>query len=338
MSEDPTTTDLTWCYHVRSSDEGVSGRLEQRPAPIARDREVVIRVSHSSINYKDAIGALGRAPILRNLPMVAGIDAVGDVVSSRSPVVPVGTRAVVTGFGLGEDIDGGYSQLVRIPAEWVVPLDTGGSTLSNWEAMALGTAGLTSALAIARLEQHGLTPGEHPVAVTGAGGGSGALAVAMLAGLGHDVVAFTGSHGARELLADLGAAEVRGRPDVSDTKPLGSAQWAGAVDTVGGPVLGWLTRTLAPGGSVASFGNAAGNETPMSVLPFILRSVNVLGVNTGWFDDDLRRELWRRMAGDLRPAHLDRIADTVPLSGLEPAMHRLLDGDVTGRLVVDIDS
>lgn len=299
--------------------------------PATSTGDVLIRVEHSSLNYKDALAASGSAPVLRRHPLTLGIDAAGTVTQSEDPRHRVGDRVVVTGFGLSEDHDGGWADWMRVPGDWAVRLPEG---LAGEDSMAFGTAGLTAALAIHRLEEHGLQAGHGPVAVTGASGGSGMLAVAMLAGLGHEVVAISGSPDAHDLLRRLGAAEVEERPDVSALRPLESARWAGAVDCVGGAPLAWLLSTTRPGGSVATFGNTAGNELPGSVLPFILRAVNLLGVNTGYFDPELRTLLWHRLAGDLRPSRLAEIARTEPLSEVLTLVTDLLAGRISGRVVL----
>lgn len=301
--------------------------------PETSSGEVLVRVEHSSLNFKDALAATGTAPVLRRHPLTLGIDAAGTVVESGDDRHAVGDPVVITGFGMSEDHDGGWADWVRVPGDWLVRTPDG---LTGEEAMGLGTAGLTAALAIHRLEEHGLRPGDGPVAVTGASGGSGMLAVAMLAGLGHEVVAISGSPASHDLLRRLGAASVEDRPDVSALRPLAGARWAGAVDCVGGAPLAWLLSGTRPGGSVATFGNAAGNDLPASVLPFILRAVNLLGVNTGWFDPDLRARLWGRLATDLRPAHLAEIARTEPLDDVVALAGALLDGRVTGRIVLEV--
>jgi len=309
--------------------EWVEGPLDPETSP----GEVLVRVKHSSLNFKDALAATGRAPVLRRHPLTLGIDAAGMVVESTDERHAVGDRVVVTGFGMSEDHDGGWADWLHVPGDWLVRLP---EALTGEQAMGLGTAGLTAALAIHRLEEHGLRPGDGPVAVTGASGGSGMLAVAMLAGLGHEVVAISGSADSHDLLGRLGAAAVEGRPDVSALRPMASARWAGAVDCVGGAPLAWLLSTTRPGGSVATFGNAAGNDLPGSVLPFILRAVNLLGVNTGWFDPDLRSRLWERLATDLRPQGLEEIARTEPLDDALTLSESLLDGRVTGRVVLEV--
>lgn len=326
---------ISRCYRVVATEDGVRGGFAEVPVEQIGTGGVLIRARYSSINYKDALAATGRAPILRNLPQNAGIDVIGVVEESDHPDVPVGSRALVTAYGLGEDVDGGYSQWVRVPSEWVVRPP---EALTDIETMALGTAGLTSALAIARLEQAGLRPGRGPVAVTGASGGTGSLAVAMLARLGYEVTAFSGKDSAREMLLACGATTVEGRPPVAEqTRPLESARWAGALDSVGGETLGWLIRTLQRDASVATFGNAGGNEFASSVMPFILRAVNVLGVNTGYFDERLRRELWQRMSTDMRPNSLEALTRVVPFGDVEHWFEKFLAGQVTGRIVVEID-
>lgn len=306
----------------------VHGELD----PATSTGEVLIRVQYSSLNYKDALAASGDAPILRRHPLTLGIDAAGIVEHSQDPRHRAGDLVVVTGFGMSEDHDGGWADWLRVPGDWVVRLPEG---LQAEDAMRYGTAGLTAALAIHRLEAHGLAPGAGPVAVTGASGGSGMLAVAMLAGLGHEVVAISGSADSHEMLQRIGATSVEDRPEVSSLRPLGRARWAAAVDCVGGAPLAWLLSTTRPGGSVATFGNAAGNNLPGSVLPFILRAVNLLGVNTGYFDPALRAHLWHRLAGDLRPGTLATIGRTEALSHVMALGTQLLDGRITGRVVLD---
>lgn len=312
-----------------SAPEWVRGPLDPQTSP----GDVLVRVEHSSLNFKDALAATGRAPVLRQHPLTLGIDAAGTVVESADPRHAVGDRVVVTGFGMSENHDGGWADWVQAPGGWLVTLP---ETLTTEQSMRLGTAGLTTALAIHRLEEHGLRPGDGPVAVTGASGGSGMLAVAMLSGLGHEVVAISGRAANHDLLRQLGATAVEDRPDVTALRPLGKARWAGAVDCVGGAPLAWLLAGIRPGGSVATFGNAAGNDVPASVLPFILRAVNLLGVNTGWFDDDLRVRLWHRLATDLRPAALDQIARTDSLDDVLRLSEELLDGRVTGRIALEV--
>lgn len=325
---------MTHAYRV--SDAGAAAQRVEVPVAELGGGEVLIDTRWSSLNYKDALALTGAGKVVRRAPLVIGTDAVGVVAESGDDRYRAGDPVVVTGFGLCEDHDGGLAGYTRVPGDWVVPLSGSDEALSLQEAAILGTAGLTSALAIHRLEVSGVTPASGPVAVTGASGGTGSLAVAMLAGLGYEVTAFTGKREAHDLLTRLGATEVLDRPPVSQTRPLESARWAGAVDCVGGPVLAWLTRTAARDGVIATFGNTAGIDLSTTVLPFILRGISLLGVNTGWFDDELRRRLWRRMATDLRPADLAAIGQTVPFDEVLPAAGRVLDGQVIGRIVVDI--
>jgi acrylyl-CoA reductase (NADPH) len=318
------------------ADAGLGhGELTEVPVAEIGSGELLLRASHSSVNYKDALAASGRGKVVRRFPLIGGIDVVGQVVESADPAYMPGDQVLVTGFGLSEDHDGGYAQWVRVPSAWAVRLPEG---LTPWESMALGTGGLTAALAIHRLEANGLRPGQGQVAVTGATGGVAGLAIGMLARLGYETVALTRATDADGYLRSIGAASVEQvpAPDLSASKPLDSARWAGAVDSVGGQSLAWLIRTMARGGSIAAFGNAGGHELPTSVLPFILRAVNLLGINTGYFDDALRHQLWARMATDLRPDHLDQTTSTISLDELPQGFNALLNGTVRGRLVVDL--
>lgn len=294
--------------------------------------DVLIKVEYSCLNYKDALAATGVGRIVRTFPLTLGIDAAGVVVESQDPRHKPGDRVVVTGFGLSEQHDGGWADYLRVPGDWPIHLD---ESMSTEQAMQFGTAGLTSALAVHRLQKCGLTPDQGPVAVTGASGGSGILAVAMLAGLGFEVVALSGSSESHDLLTKMGAAEVEGRPDTSNLRPMSKARWAGAIDCVGGAPLAWLLSTTKPGGSVAAFGNAAGNELNTTVIPFILRAINLLGITSAHFDPALRTRIWERMASDLRPAQLDEVCRTEPLSDVQRLVRELLDGKITGRVVLD---
>ena len=294
--------------------------------------EVLLRASFSSVNYKDALAATGAGKIMRRFPMTGGIDVSGEVAASTDPRFREGDRVLVTGYGMSEDHDGGYSQWVRVPADWVVPLPSG---LSLWEAMGIGTAGLTAALSVHRMEANGLRPENGPVVVTGATGGVGSLAVDVLAGMGYEVTAVTGKDEEHDFLRRLGAKSVLSRHDLRmGERPLEKALWAGAVDPVGGELLSWLTRTTLQHGSIASCGLAGGTVLNTSVMPFILRSVNLLGINTGYFSMDLRRELWERLAGDMRPRYLEEISQTIDMEQLPDIFGQFLQGSSKGRIVV----
>ena len=321
-------------FQLAETAEGVRGGFTTVPVGELGRGELLIRASLSSVNYKDALAATGRGKVARRLPLVGGIDVAGAVETSDDPRFTPGERVLVTGFGLSEDCDGGYAEWVRVPADWAVPVPVG---MTDWEAMALGTAGITSALAVHELESNGVRPGDGPVVVTGATGGSGSLAVSMLAGLGYDVTAVTGNAARTDYLQQLGASRILPRPEVPERpRPLESAEWAGAVDCVGGQTLAWLIRTMRRHGVIATFGNAGGNDLPTSVLPFILRGVRLIGVNTGYFDNQLRHALWQRMAGDLRPSALDTIARTVGFDDLPASLESLVEGANTGRVVVEL--
>ncbi len=297
--------------------------------------EVTIRVAYSSINYKDALAATGAGRIVRRFPCIGGIDLAGHVLASRDPRFRAGDPVLATGFDLGVAHHGGYAELARLPADWVIPLPTG---LSLFEAMALGTAGFTAALAIRRMEDNGLAPGNGPVIVTGATGGVGSLAIDMLAGLGYHVVALTGKASARDYLLDLGAAEVlpRAALDLAHLRPLDAARWAGAVDTLGGPVLAWLCSTMRQAGTIASVGLAASPALETTVMPFILRGVSLLGVDSGYIGQPVRGELWSRLGADLKPRHLDAVSQRVGLDSLPGMFGAFLDARVRGRVVVAI--
>ena len=296
--------------------------------------EVVIRVAYSGVNYKDALAATGAGKVIRRFPCVGGVDAAGVVVSPSDVRFKAGDEVIVTGYGMGVDHDGGFAEYVRVPADWVVPLPQG---LTLFEAMAIGTAGFTAALAIHRLEQNDLKPENGKVLMTGATGGVGSLAIQMLAQLGYHVVALTGKDSEHDYLKSLGAAEILSRKDfVMGTRPLEKAQWAGALDAVGGETLAWLTRTMLQGGAIASFGNAGGFELHTTVMPFILRGVRLIGVDSAATAMPLRRIIWQRLSTDLRPKLLAQAVRTVPFTQLPEVFPQLLQGKLRGRTVVGI--
>lgn len=313
----------------------VEGRLEDLDLEDLSPGEVVIRAAFSSINYKDALAMTGAGKIMRRFPLVGGIDVSGIVEQSVDERFRPGDRVVVTGCGLSEDHDGGYAEVVRSPGDWVVPLPDG---LTLFESMAIGTAGFTAALAIDRMEANGQTPGGGRIVVTGATGGVGSLAIDMLSTLGYDVVAFTGKEAARDYLSELGAGEVMLRGQVEmGARPLEKALWGGAIDNLGGDVLSWLIRATSPCGNVASIGLAASPALEATVMPFILRGVNLLGINSVYVSREHRVATWHRLATDLKPRRLDAIAHrTVSFDELMPVFGEYIEGTVTGRTVVRI--
>lgn len=297
--------------------------------------DVVIRVSHSCINYKDALAATGVGRILRSYPLNGGIDLAGTVESSTDERFSRGQRVLVTGGGLSETRDGGYSEYARVPGDIVIALPV---ELSNLEAMQIGTAGFTAALGIHRMEQNGQQPDMGPIVVTGATGGVGSIAVDMLSGLGYEVVAVTGKAEQSAYLTEIGASRILLRDQIDFGKrPLEKTLWGGALDNLGGDHLAWLTRTVDYGGNIASIGLAASPALNTTVMPFILRAVSLLGINSVDTPRALRLDVWRRISTDLAPRHLDRIGRrTVRFSELPGCFQAYLDGEITGRVVVEI--
>ena len=301
------------------------------------DGDVLVKVSYSSVNYKDALATIPKGQVARTSPLVPGIDLAGDVVESASEEVSQGQEVIVHGYDLGVAHHGGFSEFARVPAEWVIPLPNG---LSKRQAMALGTAGYTAALSVHLLEQQrGLSAGDGPVLVTGATGGVGSTAVGILAARGYEVVASSGKESEHDYLLELGATEILSRAETSaeSERPMERARWAAAIDPVGGATLAYLLRTLRPGGAVASSGNTGGIALKTTVLPFILRGVALLGADSVNTPMELRRHVWQHLAGDMRPNGLDEsISREVELGGLEQVLERILDGGVRGRTVVNV--
>ncbi len=297
--------------------------------------EVLVRVQYSSLNYKDALSASGNHGVTRHYPHTPGIDAAGVVMTSSVPAFSPGDPVVVMRGELGTNVPGGYGQYVRVPAEWVTALPEG---LTLKESMAYGTAGFTAAMSVHRLEAYGIQPEDGEILVTGATGGVGIFSVFMLARDGYRVVAATGKTGERALLEKMGAAEVIARDEVNDTsgKALLSARWAGAVDTVGGNFLATALRATKPGGCVTACGNAASPELHMTVFPFILRGVALLGVDISHVPPALWAELWGRIADPWKVNALDAIIRETPLAALPTEIDRILRGGQVGRVVVNL--
>ena len=322
-------------FRIHEIDRKILARMERLSLDDLAPGEVVVRVQWSDINYKDALAATGAGRILRKYPLVGGIDLAGVVESSQDPRCKPGDAVLVTGCGLSEVHDGGYAEYARLKGEWVIPMPAG---LDGRTAMSLGTAGFTAALAIHRMEHNGQAPQNGPVVVTGATGGVGSIAIDMLAGRGYEVVAVTGKAESADYLKSLGASQVLLRGEVDHGKrPMESARWAGAIDNVGGETLAWLTRTVDNWGNIASIGLTGGAELHTTVMPFIIRGVNLLGINSAATLRPTRLAVWGRIATDLKPRHLDRIAArTIAFDELPGAFQAYLDGTVTGRTVVKI--
>jgi len=320
------------------SDDGkaVQSRIVDMQLDELDAGEVVIRTAYSSVNFKDALAATGKGRIIRRFPCVGGIDGCGTVVSSTDPRHKPGDEVVATSYDIGVAHDGGYAGFMRLPADWVVPLPAG---MSMFDAMALGTAGYTAGLAVERMEHDGLRPENGPVLVNGATGGVGSVAIDILAGAGYEVVAMTGKQAESDYLKELGAKEVllRGDIDMSRIKPLDKAIWAGAVDNLGGDALAWLSSTMNVGGTLASVGLAASHTLTTTVMPFILRGVSLLGIDSVNTPMAMRRRVWERLASDLRPRHLKEMTRTVTLDQLPPVFDALMNVQARGRTVVKID-
>jgi putative YhdH/YhfP family quinone oxidoreductase len=321
-------------YRIFEQDGKSGGRIVELSLDDLDPGEVVIRTHFAGVNYKDALAATGAGKVIRRFPCVGGVDVSGEVESSTDARYKPGNQVLVTGYMMGVAHDGGFAEYARVPADWVVPLPV---NLSLFDAMALGTAGFTAALAIHRMEQNELSPDKGKVIVTGATGGVGSLSIRMLSQLGYKVVALTGKASEKDYLTWLGASEVllRSEVDFASKRPLERELWAGALDSVGGDMLAWLTRTMQQNGSIACFGNAGGLELHTSVFPFILRGVKLLGVDSSATGMPLRKLLWQRLAGDLRIDNFDKIAHRIALDDLPQVCATMIAGGAHGRSVVE---
>ncbi len=331
----PAVPDRFRAYLVERLEDRVRRGVAELATADLPPGEVLVRVEWSGVNYKDGLAATFDGRVARVSPLVPGIDLAGKVAASDQPSVPVGSAVLAHGYDLGVSRHGGYAEYARVPAGWVVPLPAG---LDARSAMAIGTAGFTAAMGVEALEAHGVTPGSGPVLVTGASGGVGRLALAILASRGHEVWAASGKPDEAGRLTALGATGILSREEVTAEggRPLESARWAGAVDAVGGPAMPYILRTLRTGGVVASIGNAGGAAFSTTVLPFILRGVALLGMDSAWMPIDDRRRLWGRLATDLRPAALGDDLTEVTLETLDAALDAVVGGQARGRWIVRV--
>lgn len=322
-------------FRIHADKIGTSAGIETLSLDDLVAGEVVIEGHYSSVNYKDALAGTGKGRILRQSPLVGGIDMSGRVLSSEDSRFAEGDPVVVAGCDLSETRDGGYSEVVRATADTVVRVPEG---LSLRQAAALGTAGYTAGIAVQRMEENHQTPALGPVVVTGATGGVGSIAIDMLAGLGYEVCALTGKPREADYLKSLGATQILNRLELdTGSRPLEKAQWGGAVENLGGEILTWLTRTVRPMGNIASIGLAASAELNTTVMPFILRGINLLGINSQVCPRELRCKVWERMATDLRPRQLDNIVtETISLEQLPDAFERVIASKIHGRILVDL--
>ena len=324
-------------FLITQQDKGVKCAYTDMALEDLDPGEVVIRVAYSDVNYKDALAATGKGRILLRPSCVGGIDLAGTVVSSSDARLAKGDAVLAVGHDLGVKHHGGYAEYARIPANWAVKLPRG---MTLWEAMAFGTAGYTAGLAIVKMEHNGLHPGGGPVIVDGATGGVGSIAIAVLAKLGYHVVALTGKEHEAGWLKNLGAKEVKFRKelDLAKIRPLDKATWQGAVDNLGGEVLAWMASTMKVNGVIASIGLAAGFGLATTVMPFILRGVSLLGINsTDAPGAGLERRVWERLGSDMKPAGLKDMARTIAFPDLPKVFDDFINAKVTGRIVVDLN-
>ena len=319
---------------IEKSDSGTKAALTDFDERNLMDGDVTVRVEYSTVNYKDGLAVTGKAPVVRRFPMIAGIDLAGTVESSAHADWKPGDKVVLNGFGLGETHLGGYGEKARVKGELLVRLP---ASMSTREAMAIGTAGYTAMLAVMALERHGVTPERGPVAVTGAAGGVGSVAIAVLAKLGYRVSAVTGRPQEADYFKQLGAAEIVERKELTGTpKPLAKERWAGGIDNVGSTTLANLLSMIHLHGAVASCGLAGGMDLPGSVAPFILRGVSLLGIDSVMCPLPRRREAWKRLETDLNRQKLAAMISEINLSGVSETAGRILAGQVRGRIVVKV--
>jgi NADPH2:quinone reductase len=322
-------------FQITETDHQIIGTLKNISMKDVNEGDVTIRVTHSTINYKDALAATGKGKILRRYPLIGGIDLAGVVEESLATDFKKGDRVLVNGCGLSETRDGGYAEYAKVNKDSIILIP---NNMSAYQAMQLGTAGYTAALAIHQMEQNGQTPANGPILVTGATGGVGSVAINMLSSKGYEVVALTGKSDKLEYLKNIGANQVLMRDDLDYGKrPLEKAVWGGAIDNLGGESLAWLMRTMQYGGNIACIGLAASHKLEATVMPLILRAINLLGINSVDTPRELRMQVWERIGKDLFPKQLDIIApNMISFDELPLAFDAFIEGTVTGRMVVKI--
>lgn len=323
-------------YRIRQNeDRSISAGFEDLTLDDLTEGEVVIQTSYSTINYKDALASTGKGRILRKHPLNGGIDLAGKVSASTDSRYKEGDSVLVCGCGLSEIHDGGYSEYARVPGDCVVPMPAG---LTEYEAMAFGTAGFTAAIAVIRMEDNGQIPERGPIVVTGATGGVGSFAISMFANLGYEVIALSGKKEHEGYLRALGATNMIDRHTLElGDKPLEATKWGGAVDNVGGDILGWLTRTVKPWGNIGSIGLAGGIGLKTTVMPFILRGVSLLGINSLEMPIEVRDKAWERLCSDLKPNDMDLIVKKViDFDELPSSFDQYMEASIVGRIVVKI--
>ncbi len=319
---------------IDKADKGTTAALTQFDEAELMDGDVTVRVEWSTLNYKDGLALTGKAPVVRRFPMIAGIDFAGTVEASSHPQWKAGDKVVCTGWGMGETHLGAYAEMARVKGDWLVALPQG---LSTRDAMAIGTAGFTAMLSVLALEKHGLSPKSGPVVVTGAAGGVGSVAIAVLSKLGYHVIASTGRASEADYLKQLGAAEIIDRNELSaPAKPIAKERWAGGVDSVGSTTLANLLSMTKYGGAIAACGLAAGMDLPSSVAPFILRGVCLLGIDSVMCPIEPRKAAWQRLASDLDRTKLSEITHEISLDQVSEWGAKILAGQVRGRIVVKI--
>lgn len=320
---------------LRKTETGQSVEVEHWTDADLMEGDVTVRVSHSTVNYKDGLALTGKAPVVRRWPMVPGIDAAGVVESSSHPAFSPGDSVILNGWGTGETHLGAYAAKTRVKGDWLVPLPAG---LSASQAMAIGTAGYTAMLSVLALERHGLSPADGPVVVTGAAGGVGSVAIALMASAGWHVIASTGRPGEADYLKDLGAREVIDRAELSGpAKPLARERWIAGIDAAGSHTLANVLAMTRYGGAVAACGLAQGMDLPSSVAPFILRGISLFGIDSVMCPRARRIEAWTRLASDLDRARLASMTSTIRFDQLPEAAAAIMAGTIRGRVVVEIE-
>ncbi|MCW9706951.1 YhdH/YhfP family quinone oxidoreductase [Fodinibius salsisoli] len=323
---------------VEETSDGTFQRsVRQWPIKKLPDHEVLINVKYSSLNYKDALSASGNKGVTKQYPHIPGIDAAGVVTESRDERFQEGDEVIVTSYDLGQNTPGGFGQFIRVPSDWIVPLP---NKINLQESMLFGTAGLTAAIGIYQLQYHNIEPEDGPIVVSGATGGVGTMAVSILTTLGYEVVAVTGKKDQKTFLQDIGARAIIPREEVQDqsSKPLLSARWSGAIDTVGGVMLDTIIRQTQPHGVVSCCGNIAGHELHTNVYPFILRGVTLSGIDSGNCAMSLRKKLWNKLASSWKPKSLEKISRICSLDELNKEIDTILEGKQVGRVIVSLEN